>query len=123
MRSGSAGEIPSHVRFVRYGEAMADHAEKNRRKTRSTGTGPPGDEAGFEQLSLDATITGPGKHIEDLFEPGTPLKIKGERGIYTYRHATISSEGLVSLHLVGDHTFRAVRPEQVSVVKKGRRAR
>jgi hypothetical protein len=58
---------------------------------------------------------------EDLYEPGTQLKIKGERGIFTYRYARISSAGQVSLHLVGDHTFRAVRPDQVTPLRKRRR--
>jgi hypothetical protein len=70
------------------------------------------------QLELDATITGPGMRTEDLYEPGTQLKVKGERGTFTYRYASISRNGLVSLHLVGDHTFRAVRPDQVTLWRK-----
>jgi hypothetical protein len=71
----------------------------------------------FVQLELDPTITGPGMRTEDLYEPGTRLKVKGERGTFTYRYASISRSGLVSLHLVGDHTFRAVRPDQVTLVR------
>jgi len=83
--------------------------------------GPPVASKAFIQLALDATVTGPGMRSEDPYEPGTELKIKGERGVFTYRHASVSRDGLVSLHLVGDHTFRAVRPEQVSLARKGRR--
>ena len=64
----------------------------------------------YEQLTLGPTITGPRMHTEDLYEPGTRLKIKGERGVFTYRYASISRAGQVSLHLLGDHSFRAVRP-------------
>ena len=74
----------------------------------------------FVQLELDATITGPGMRTEDLCEPGTELKVKGERGTFTYRYASISRTGLVSLHLVGDRTFRAVRPDQVTLVRRAR---
>lgn len=72
----------------------------------------------FEQLALDATITGPGMRTADLYEPGTKLKIKGERGSFTYKCASISRAGLVSLHLVGDHGSRAVRPDQVVLAKR-----
>ena len=54
---------------------------------------------------------------EDPYEPGTRLKIKGQRGIFAYRYATVSQAGLVSLHLVGEGSSRAVRPEQVLLVK------
>jgi len=72
------------------------------------------------QLTLDATITGPGKRTEDLYEPGTKLKIEGQRGIFTYRYASVSQAGLVSLHLTRDGVSRAVRPEQVSMVRRTR---
>jgi hypothetical protein len=72
----------------------------------------------FEQLMLDATIVGPGMRTEDPYEPGTKLKVEGERGVFTYRCASVSRAGLVSLHLVRDGIFRAVRPEQVSLAKK-----
>jgi hypothetical protein len=75
---------------------------------------------GFEQLSLGATVTGPGKRTEDHFERGAKLKIKGERGVFTYRHASISQAGLVSLHLLGTDGCRAVRPDQVTLVRKRR---
>jgi hypothetical protein len=75
----------------------------------------------FEQLALGATVTGPGKRTEDLYERGTKLKIKGERGVYTYRHASVSKAGLVSLHLLGIDGSRAVRPDQVVPVRKKRR--
>ncbi|MGI5939863.1 MAG: hypothetical protein ACOX8V_04120 [Thermoleophilia bacterium] len=77
----------------------------------------------YEQLTLDPTVTGPGMRTADPYEPGTKLKIRGERGTFIYRYATISRAGLVSLHLVGNHMFRAVRPEQVILVNKapGRR--
>jgi hypothetical protein len=75
---------------------------------------------GFEQLSLGATLTGPGKRTEDHFERGANLKIKGERGVFTYRHASISKAGLVSLHLLGPDGCRAVRPDQVTIVRKRR---
>ncbi len=80
---------------------------------------PPAAE-GCVQLALDATIIGPGMRTEDLYEPGTKLKIKGERGIFTYRYASVSRAGLVSLHVAGDHTFRAVRPGQVTPLRKAR---
>ena len=76
---------------------------------------------GFEQLTLDATVTGPGKRTEDHYERGAKLKIKGERGVFTYRHASISKAGLVSLHLLGSDGCRAVRPDQVILVRKRRR--
>ncbi len=75
----------------------------------------------FEQLSLDATVTattGPSLRTEDHYERGAKLKIKGERGVFTYRHASISKAGLVSLHLTGEGGSRAVRPDQVVPVKK-----
>jgi hypothetical protein len=81
------------------------------------------DEREFEQLALDATITGPGMRTEDPYEPGTKLKIKGERGVFKYRYATLSQAGQVSLHLAGVDGFRAVRPDQVTLVKKTRRAK
>jgi hypothetical protein len=74
----------------------------------------------FEQLALDATITGPGMRTEDPYEPGTKLKIKGERGSFTYKYASVSQAGLVSLHMVGDRGSRAVRPDQVALVRKAR---
>jgi hypothetical protein len=75
----------------------------------------------FEQLTLDPTITGPGMRTEDPYEPGTKLKVEGERGIFIYKHASVSQAGLVSLHLVQEGMSRAVRPDQVSLVKKVRR--
>jgi hypothetical protein len=74
----------------------------------------------FEQLSLDPTITGPGQRTEDPFEPGTRVKVEGQRGVFVYRYATVSKAGLVSLHLTQNGAFRAVRPELVSMVKKPR---
>jgi len=73
---------------------------------------------GFEQLKLDATITGPGQRTEDPYEPGTKVKVEGQRGTFVYRYATVSKAGLVSLHLTQDGTFRAVRPDQVTLIKK-----
>lgn len=81
------------------------------------------DETEFEQLALDATITGPGMRTADVYEPGTQLKIKGERGVFTYRYASLSQAGRVSLHLAGFDGFRAVRPDQVTLVKRPRRAK
>ena len=75
----------------------------------------------FEQLTLGATVTGPGMRTEDHYERGAKLRIKGERGVFTYKHASVSKTGLVSLHLVGEDGSRAVRPEQVAPVKKTRR--
>lgn len=75
----------------------------------------------FEQLSLQATVVGPGMRTEDHFEPGAKLKIKGERGVFIYKHASLSSSGQVSLHLSGPNGSRAVRPDQVTPVR--RRAR
>jgi hypothetical protein len=75
---------------------------------------------GFEQLTLSATLTGPGKRTEDHYERGAKLKIKGERGVFTYRHASVSQAGLVSLHLLGTDGCRAVRPDQVTLVRKKR---
>jgi hypothetical protein len=77
----------------------------------------------FEQLSLDATVIGPGMRTEDPYEPGTRLKVEGERGVFIYKCASVSQAGLVSLHLMQDGMFRAVRPEQVTSVKKVRRRR
>lgn len=78
----------------------------------------------FEQLELAATITGPGMRTADRYEPGAKLKIKGERGVFAYKHASVSSAGLVSLHLVGEGGgSRAVRPDQVTPVKKRRLTR
>jgi hypothetical protein len=74
----------------------------------------------FEQLSLGATVTGPGSRTEDHYERGAKLKIKGERGVFTYRYASVSQAGLVSLHLAGADGSRAVRPEQVVPVRKKR---
>jgi hypothetical protein len=72
----------------------------------------------FEQLAFDPTITGPGTRTEDPYEPGTKLKIDGQRGTFVYRYATVSRAGLVSLHLTRDGVFRAVRPDQVTLLKK-----
>jgi hypothetical protein len=83
--------------------------------------GMPDDEREFEQLALGATITGPGMRTEDPYEPGTRLSIKGERGTFTYRYATLSRSGQVSLHLTGDHGSRALRPDQVTPVKSTRK--
>jgi hypothetical protein len=74
----------------------------------------------FVQLTFDATVTGPGKRTEDLYEPGTKLKLEGQRGIFVYRYATVSQAGLVSLHLNQEGVFRAVRPDQVAPLKKPR---
>jgi hypothetical protein len=76
--------------------------------------------AEFEQLALDATITGPGMRTEDPYEPGTKLKIRGERGSFEYKYASVSRAGLVSLHLLGDRGSRAVRPDQVALIRKTR---
>jgi hypothetical protein len=72
----------------------------------------------FEQLAFDPTITGPGTRTEDPYERGTKLKIDGQRGVFVYRYATVSRAGLVSLHLTQDGVFRAVRPDQVTLLKK-----
>jgi hypothetical protein len=72
----------------------------------------------FEQLKLDPTIIGPGMRTEDPFEPGTRLKIDGQRGTFVYRYATVSKAGLVSLHLTQEGVARAVRPDQVTPLKK-----
>ena len=72
----------------------------------------------FEQLTFDPTITGPGTRTEDPYEPGTRLKIDGQRGTFVYRYATVSRAGLVSLHLTQDGASRAVRPDQVTPLKK-----
>ena len=72
----------------------------------------------FEQLKLDPTIIGPGMRTEDPYEPGTKLKIEGQRGIFRYRYATLSKAGLVSLHLTQDGVSRAVRPDQVTPVRR-----
>jgi hypothetical protein len=74
----------------------------------------------FEQLKLDATVTGPGQRTEDPYEPGAKVKIEGQRGVFIYRYATISKAGLVSLHLTQEGVFRAVRPEQVTLIRKPR---
>ena len=74
----------------------------------------------FEQLMLDPTITGPGKRTEDPYEPGAELRIEGQRGTFVYRYATLSKAGLISLHLTQDGVSRAVRPDQVTQVKKRR---
>ncbi|MBN1628331.1 MAG: hypothetical protein JW990_01075 [Thermoleophilia bacterium] len=72
------------------------------------------------QLALDATVTGPGMRTADPYEPGTQLKIEGERGIFIYRYATVSSTGLVSLHLTREGMARAVRPDQARPMKRPR---
>jgi hypothetical protein len=74
----------------------------------------------FRQLTLDATVTGPGMRTEDHYERGAKLRIKGERGVFTYKHASVSKAGLVSLHLSGEGGSRAVRPDQVIPVRKKR---
>lgn len=74
----------------------------------------------FQQLTLAATVTGPGKRTEDYYERGAKLKIKGERGVFTYKHASVSKTGLVSLHLSGEGGSRAVRPDQVAPIRKRR---
>jgi hypothetical protein len=73
---------------------------------------------GFVQLKLDPTVTGPGSRTEDYYEPGARLKVEGERGTFVYRCATVSRAGLVSLHLTKDGVFRAVRPDQVTPLKR-----
>ena len=77
----------------------------------------------FQQLTLDATVIGPGMRTEDPYEPGTRVKVEGERGVFIYRYATVSQAGLVSLHLLQDGMSRAVRPDMVTLVKKSRRRR
>jgi hypothetical protein len=88
----------------------------------SDDTRPPGDPGtqSFRQLALPATTTGPGTRTADIYEPGTRLKVEGLRGAFVYRYATVSRAGLVSLHLTQDGVFRAVRPDQVSLIKKPR---
>jgi hypothetical protein len=77
----------------------------------------------FVQLTLDPTITGPGMRTEDPYEPGTKLKIEGQRGVFTYKYASVSQAGLVSLHLARNGMSRAVRPDLVSLANKGRARR
>ena len=77
----------------------------------------------FEQLALRATVTGPGMRTEDYYERGAKLRIRGERGVFTYKHASLSKAGLVSLHLAGEGGSRAVRPDQVIPVRKRRPSR
>lgn len=72
----------------------------------------------FEQLKLDSTVTGPGKRTEDPYEPGTQLKIEGQRGIFVYKYATVSRSGAISLHVMREGISRAVRPDQAAPVKK-----
>jgi hypothetical protein len=91
--------------------------------TRQPDDGSPDAPQEFEQLTLDPTVTGPGMRTEDPFEPGTELKIEGQRGTFRYRYATVSRSGAISLHLVRDGMFRAVRPDQVSPLNKGLRDR
>ena len=74
----------------------------------------------YEQLTLAPTVVGPGPRTEDPYEPGTELKIKGQRGLFTYRYASVSRSGLVSLHLAQDGVYRAVRPDQVTLARKPR---
>lgn len=95
-------------------------ANRGRRIERPVGTASP-DTVDFEQLTLDATVTGPGMRTEDHYERGAKLKIKGERGMFTYKHASVSKAGLISLHLAGEGgSSRAVRPDQVVPVRKKR---
>jgi len=75
----------------------------------------------FEQLTLAPTVVGPSMRTEDHYERGAKLKIKGERGVFTYKYASVSQHGMVSLHLLGEDGSRAVRPEQVTPVRKRRR--
>jgi hypothetical protein len=75
---------------------------------------------GAAQLTLDATIVGPGMRTEDPFEPGTVLRIKGQRGTFVYKHATVSRNGQVSLHIARNGVSRAVRLDQVTLVAKVR---
>ena len=81
---------------------------------------PPPPDGGYMQLELRPTVTGPRKRTEDHLEPGTEVRIRGEQGTFIYRYATVSRAGMVSLHLMGAHGFRAVRPEQVVPVRKRR---
>ncbi len=74
----------------------------------------------FEQLTLGPTTTGPGKRTEDPYEPGTKVRVEGQRGHFIYRYATVSTAGLVSLHLTQDGVSRAVRPDQVTLLRKPR---
>jgi hypothetical protein len=74
----------------------------------------------FVQLALPPTVIGPGMRTEDHYEPGTRLKVEGQRGTFTYRYATVSRAGLVSLHLTQEGVFRAVRPDQVTLARKPR---
>jgi hypothetical protein len=77
----------------------------------------------FVQLALPPTVIGPGMRTEDHYEPGTRLKVEGQRGSFTYRYATVSRAGLVSLHLTQDGVFRAARPDQVTLLRKPRARR
>lgn len=82
--------------------------------------GKPVENQGYVQLTLSPTIVGPGMRTEDPYEPGTKLKVEGERGTFVYKYASVSRNGLVSLHLAQDGMFRAVRPDQATPVKKVR---
>jgi len=95
-------------------------SDPDRSQAHSASSNPP---QTFEQLELAATVTGPGMRTGDHYERGARLKIKGERGVFTYKHASVSRAGLVSLHLVGEGGSRAVRPDQVTPVKKRRPTR
>jgi hypothetical protein len=55
---------------------------------------------------------------EDPYEPGTKLRVEGQRGVFVYKYATLSRAGFVSLHLTKDGVFRAVRPDQVTPLKR-----
>jgi hypothetical protein len=72
----------------------------------------------FEQLSLEPTLVGQGTRTEDVYEPGTKVRVEGQRGVFVYRYATVSKAGLVSLHLTQEGVARAVRPELVTIVKR-----
>jgi hypothetical protein len=69
-------------------------------------------------MQLQLAVTRMGMKAQDAFEPGTELKIIGETGTLKYHHSTVSSTGMVSLHLVGERGWRAVRPENVKVAKR-----
>ena len=52
-----------------------------------------------------------------ILEPGARFRVAGERGVYTFRSVSVSSDGAVSLRCYGPGGFRAFRPERVTKIE------
>ncbi len=69
----------------------------------------------MSMLTMDEYRLSPRRTLK----PGCKVRVSHERGKYTYRCTSISTEGRVSIHVYGPEGFRAFRPERIAKILRG----